>query len=359
MPAVRDVDVTEVGPLPDTTIVGAPVVAAAPAAIAAPVRAASPAPSSAPPPPPPPTTDVARRHRRRWPIVAIVLVLLVGGAIGGVLAANPFATPTYPVPNVVAQSLTSAQQLLAPYDDTVVVAAFVPSRTTVLNTILRMEPPAGTRLPHGSVIHVTASSGPPPVSLPPVVGKSCAAAVAELTHLGFTATCSGVPPAYSATVAAGLAIGLYAGNTPNPSTAAYGRALSVQLSKGPPPVPVPNVVGVPVLQAQTSLQQSGFLSRVAHEYSRTVQPGDVITTTPLPGTSLQPGKTVLIVVSIGAPTTVPSLGGADLATAEGILVGHGLTVIAVHGAVTSRSWTSTPPAGTVVPKGTGVTLYGH
>jgi beta-lactam-binding protein with PASTA domain len=85
----------------------------------------------------------------------------------------------------------------------------------------------------------------------------------------------------------------------------------------------------------------------------------LISTTPIAGTKLQPGKAVTVVVSSGAPTTVPSLGTADLATAESILVDHGLTVIAAHGAITSHSWTSTPPAGTVVPKGTGITLYGH
>jgi serine/threonine-protein kinase len=359
VPAVRDPDLTEVGPLPDTTIVGAAVVSAAPSAPRSVSRSPSPATSAAAPPPPPPLTGVERHHRRRWPIVVLLMVVLIGGAIGGVLAANPFATPTFPLPLVVAQSVTTARAELTAAGFTLVVKGEVASKVATLGTILKQEPAAGTKVAKGTTVYVIQSAGPPPVRLPTVVGKPCRAAVAELRNLGFTASCSGVPPGYSTTVAAGLAMGVFAGNTQSPSTAAYGSALSVQLSKGRPPQPLPNVVGLPGLQALSTLQQSGFVPVAVHEYSRTVHPGDVITTTPLPGTSLQPGKGVRVVVSSGAPTTVPSLGGADLATAERILVDHGLTVIATHGAVSSHSWISTPPAGTVVPKGTGVTLYGH
>ena len=154
---------------------------------------------------------------------------------------------------------------------------------------------------------------------------------------------------------------VYAGNSPNPSTAAYGSALSVQLSKGRPPIPVPNVVGLPGPQALSTLQQAGFIPVASHEYSRTVPPATSSRRRRSPGTPLQPGKAITVRrVSSGAPTTVPSLGSADLATAEQILVDAGLDGdSAVQGAVSSHRWTSTPPAGTVVPKGSAVMLYGH
>jgi eukaryotic-like serine/threonine-protein kinase len=363
-PAVRDADVTEVGPMPDTTVVGEPVVAApvvvAPVVVAAPPQPRqAPVASSASPPPHQPHADVGWSRRRRWPLVVLVLVVLIGGGIGGVLAANPFATPTYPVPLVVGKSFAAAQAVLSADGFGIVVKGEVLSRTAVHGAILNQAPLPNVKVAKGTVIQVIESAGPPPQQIPTVVGKSCAIAVAELTRQGFTASCSGVAPGYSATVPTGLAMGVFAGNSSNPSTAAYGSTLIVQLSKGRPPQPLPNVVGLPGLQARATLQQSGFVPVTVHEYSRSVHPGDVITTTPLPGTSLQPGKGVKVIVSAGAPTTVPSLGSADLATAEAILVDHGLTVLATHGAVTSHSWTSTPPAGTVVSKGTGVILYGH
>jgi beta-lactam-binding protein with PASTA domain len=67
---------------------------------------------------------------------------------------------------------------------------------------------------------------------------------------------------------------------------------------------------------------------------------------------------VAVFVSKGAPATVPSLGHASLSTAEAIIVHAGLTVVAVHGPTTSHNWTTQPPAGTEVPAGSSVTLYG-
>jgi len=40
-------------------------------------------------------------------------------------------------------------------------------------------------------------------------------------------------------------------------------------------------------------------------------------------------------------------------------VNAGLTVLAVHGATNAQTWTTVPSAGTIVPAGSGVTLYGH
>jgi hypothetical protein len=48
----------------------------------------------------------------------------------------------------------------------------------------------------------------------------------------------------------------------------------------------------------------------------------------------------------------------SLSTAETTIVQAGLTVLAVHGPTTSHSWSTQPPAGTEVAKGTAVSLYG-
>ena len=358
VPVVRDADLTEVGPLPDTTIVGAAVVAPLPPPAPAMV-ASAPASPSAPPPATVAVTAAEAHRRRRWPIVALVLVLVLGGALGAVLAINPFATPTYPIPLVVGQSLTTARTTAASAGFTLVVKGGANSLVTAYLGVLKQEPAPGTKLAKGASIDVIVSLGQPPVRIPTVVGTTPAAATAALTHLGFTVSTTGVPPGFSATVAAGHVLGVFSGNAANPTTASHGSALVLQLSKGPPPLPVPDVVGIGGLRALATLQQSGFKPHPVHDYSRTVHAGNVIATTPVAGTSLQPGRAVLVMISMGAPTTVPSLGGADLANAEKILVDHGLTVVAAHGSTTSHNWTTTPPAGTEVPVGTGVILYGH
>jgi len=355
VPAVRD-DVTEVGPLPDTTVIGAPL-AIPPAPVSAP--AAPGPPPAADDVPPPHVPAAAERHRRRWPYVVAVVVLLFGGAIGGVVAANPFATPTYPVPLVVGSTLASARTAVAAvHGDTLVVAGYAPSRILPYNTIMKQEPSPGAKVAAGARIHTIVSSGPPAVTVPSVVDKTCAQAIAILKRVGFTATCPLSDAAFSSTVPRGLAIGVLSGNLTNPATAAYGSALIVELSKGPPPVPVPGVVGLPGIQAVSTLQQAGFNPVVHYEFSRLVHAGNVIATLPGATIKLLPGRSVTVIVSRGAPATVPSLGHASLSTAEQIIVNAGLTVVAVHGPTTSHAWTTQPPAGTEVPAGSSVTLYG-
>jgi eukaryotic-like serine/threonine-protein kinase len=276
-----------------------------------------------------------------------------------VLAINPFATSTYPAPILVGQSLTTARTTASAAGFNLVVKGEASSRVTAYLGVLKQEPPPGTKIAKGASIDVIVSSGEPLVHVVTVVGSTPTAAIASLTHLGFTLSTTGVPPGYSTTVPAGRVLGVFSGNAANPTTASYGSALVLQLSKGPPPLPVPDVIGAGGVEALATLQQSGFKTRHVYAYSRTVHAGDVVATTPTTGTPLQPGRVVLVTISRGTPTTVPSLGGADLANAEKILVDHGLTVIAAHGSPNSHNWTTTPPAGAEVPVGTGVTLYGH
>jgi beta-lactam-binding protein with PASTA domain len=116
-------------------------------------------------------------------------------------------------------------------------------------------------------------------------------------------------------------------------------------------------VGAPGQTAVGALQRAGFRPYVVHEYSRTVHAGNVIATTPASTQSLQPGKRVTVVVSNGAPATVPSLGELSLSESEQRIIAAGLTVLTYHGPRTAKGWTTEPPAGTVVPEGSSVTLY--
>ena len=361
---VRDGDATELGPMPDATMVGASLaVAAAPVPTVAPApppaRANAPAPAPEPHEPPAPPPGVAEaRHRRRWPAVVVVLALLA--AAGGALyALNPFASPTYKVPLVVGSSLDSARAtLLASHGDVLIVASYGPSKVIAQNSVLKQEPPPGALVAAGARVRVILSAGPPAVKVPAIVNTTCAQAVATLTRAGFTATCPLSDAAFSASTPRGFASGVYAGNLLNPATAAYGSPLVVQLSKGPPPIPVPGVLGLPGIQAVSTLQQDGFNPVVAYEFSRLVHAGNVISTVPNAQVKLLPGRSVKVVVSKGAPATVPSLGHSSLSVAEQIIVNAGLTVIAVHGPTNAHHWTTQPPAGTEVPAGSSVTLYG-
>ena len=289
-----------------------------------------------------------------------MLVVLGLVAAAAIYAANPFSTQTYRVPLVVNATIDHATAALhADHAMVLKVDGYAPSLVVANGLVLKQEPPPNALVAQGAVVHVLLSSGPPPRTVPTVIGKTASEAILILRRAGFTANAPPSLYAFSATIPQGMVAQVWSGNAPNPTSAALHSTLSLGLSKGPPPAPVPNVIGSAGLQAVATLRQSGFVPVVVHEFDRAVHAGNVITTQPLPGTKLQPGRAVRVVVSDGAPATVPALGHTSLSKAEQIIVNAGLTVLAVHGATNAQTWTTVPSAGTIVPAGSGVTLYGH
>jgi len=340
----RDADVTTVGAIAhDATIVGSPLIADATVVGDPPALARAP----------------ASTRRRRWPPVAIVIVVAAVAAAGGAYASRGTATPTIRMPALVGDNVARARALLAPRHVTVVISSSEQSRSAPVNQILFQHPSPGAKVPVGGTIHVIDSAGPPPELVPPVLGRSGPSAIAGLVAKGFSATIPLSFEAYSASVPAGRVIAVYAGNAVDPTTAAYGSGLTLQLSKGPPPVPIPSEAGRPGQTVVAALLNLGFAPEVSHAYSRSVRAGNVISTAPAAHARLQPGQVVKVVVSSGPPATVPSLGHLSLVRAEEFINNAGLSVLAVRGPTTSHHWTTRPPAGTVVPQGSGVVLYGH
>jgi serine/threonine protein kinase len=75
-----------------------------------------------------------------------------------------------------------------------------------------------------------------------------------------------------------------------------GAALTVTLSDGPPPVPVPKVVGFSSADAQSTLRQAKLHPSIAMVPALGGAPGDVIDQSPVPGKHVAPGTTVTLSV---------------------------------------------------------------
>lgn len=327
---------------PDATLVGAK-----------PVAEPSPPPVVAVDDPAPATRRPAHRGRRAF---ALVVAVALGVAAGvAIYASRPSPIPVFAMPNVHGLALTSVESELASHNLTID-SPLEPSRTVPVGDVLAQRPAPGIKIRNGSRVVLVASAGPPPVALPVVLGKRGAAAIAALGAVGFHAVAPKLLFAYSPTVPAGDVIAVYSGSAADPESAAYGSSLELALSKGRAPVPIPSVEGLSAQAAAAALQQVGFVEVVRDAFSNTVPAGDVITTEPSAKKMLQPGRRVHVVISLGAPVTVPALGHLTLGDAERLLVDAGLTVVAVEGPTSSDVWSSTPPPGTVVAKGTGVTL---
>jgi serine/threonine-protein kinase len=84
-----------------------------------------------------------------------------------------------------------------------------------------------------------------------------------------------------------------------------GAALSVTLSDGPPPVPVPKLVGYSSADAQSTVEQAKLHPAITMVPALGGAPGDVIAQAPRAGKRLAPGSTVTL--SVGEPHRLRSL----------------------------------------------------
>lgn len=139
-----------------------------------------------------------------------------------------------------------------------------------------------------------------------------------------------------------------------------GGEVTLQVSKGPAPVAVPNVAGVGRDQAIATLQQAGLVVSTTEEYNDGVAAGVAIGTAPVAGTQVRRGDPISLVISKGPPpVTVPSVRDMRSAEATAALQAAGLQVVKrnLTGFVAlDRVVDQTPAGGSTVPKGTTVTI---
>ena len=107
---------------------------------------------------------------------------------------------------------------------------------------------------------------------------------------------------------------------------------------------VPNVVGKSESEAEELIQKANLI--VVHgdaQYSDDVEEGDVISSDPTPGTEVDEGTEVTIVVSLGSqPATVPNLRGKTASAAESALANAGLS------GSSSEDYSDSVPEGQVI-----------
>ena len=130
--------------------------------------------------------------------------------------------------------------------------------------------------------------------------------------------------------------------------------LTLQISKGPPPVAIPDLHGQKLSDAQKALKDLGFKTTVTHDFSVDVPKGYVIGTRPPKGEKLQIGKTVTLVVSKGPRTfPMPNVVLESVAQAKAQLEKLGLIVqTVVTGSGNSLVVGQNPGCGDPRPRGT-------
>ncbi|MDP9074426.1 MAG: Stk1 family PASTA domain-containing Ser/Thr kinase, partial [Actinomycetota bacterium] len=183
-----------------------------------------------------------------------------------------------------------------------------------------------------------------------IIGKPVADAQSELQSLGLKAQ----PDHPQGTVT---------DSQPSKGTTVDRGSVVVLIVKtAPATVPVPDVRNQNVDAATNVLKAAGFVVTTQQQNSPTVPANFVIDQTPAVGTLLAPGSAVTLTVSTGqGQIMVPPEAGKDPVTAGNDLGALGLgarTVDESSNTVPSgRVTRSDPPTGSLVAKGTTVTLY--
>jgi beta-lactam-binding protein with PASTA domain len=162
------------------------------------------------------------------------------------------------VPNVAGQTTSAATGAISGTSLAVGSVSQVFDDHAPAGTVVRTDPAIGTQQRLGTTINLFVSRGPQPVKMPVVVGLSRNQATAALTAAGLGAA---VTLQYSDTIPTGNVISATAsaGQTVN-----HGTAIGLVVSKGPPPVKVPNVVDLHAADAVAQLQSLGLTVVVHH-----------------------------------------------------------------------------------------------
>jgi serine/threonine protein kinase/beta-lactam-binding protein with PASTA domain len=284
-----------------------------------------------PPPPPPVYYDLEEPLHRRpvWPWIAALLFVVAAG-IGGWFLYSQISDRLNSTKPIAVEEYRNMTERLA--RERIKADGFSPvvnhhsSRTTEAGLVFRQDPPAGERRPKGSDVRIWVSTGLPKAEVPSLVGQQSTDAVAALTRLRLKPDLHDVPSSKPA--------GEVTAQDPPPGTKlTVGEAVRVNVSKGPQPVAVPNVIGQAIEQASSVLQASGL--RVDPRYVEDTAPANtVVDQDPSAGSSVGKGTTVTIKVSKGPKTkTVPDVSSTDLASAEQTLRDSGFRFTVVEQAV--------------------------
>ncbi len=317
----------------------------------APASQAAAAPPAAPHDDAPP---VRYRHSKAPWIIAILILAVLGAAFAGwYLGAGPGKTVTVPG-GIAGQTVEQAQQALAGTELTLSVAEEQFSETVPAAAIISSDPASGDTVKADATVSVVVSKGPERYDVPAVKGMSQADAESAITAGNLAI--GTVSQAFDDKVDAGSVVA----SSPKPGASVKpGTPVDLVISKGPAPVPVPDVVGRKVAAAKAALSTVGLKSQVTEKYSESVKDGDVISVKPKPGTVVDSGSRVSLVVSKGPPpVTVPDLIDMPRDQAVSTLQNLGLLANVVQGAATplDRVYSQDPRAGSSLPRGSVVTI---
>jgi beta-lactam-binding protein with PASTA domain/predicted Ser/Thr protein kinase len=292
----------------------------------------------------------ARLVRRSVATIVLLLVLTFGAWAGWV-----YAIPHYTrVPDVIGLSAQQAETRLRDAGLGVRTGPGEYSTSVPTGSIIRTTPGPRTKMRKGRAVVLTPSLGPRLIAVPDVGGRGEDGAARLLTEAGFEVK---VERAFDENVPRGDVIR----QDPGPAQQIQeGSTVTIVVSRGPPPVKVPDVTGQATADARRTLEALAFHVEVTEDFSTDVPRGQVISTDPQSGQRAPKGSTVTLFVSKGPKTfAMPNVVGMQREAAVRKLEALGLSVkvVEIPGTEGDQVVYQDPDRGETVEQGQQVTIY--
>ena len=213
--------------------------------------------------------------------------LLRGSTVSVVISKGP---ERYPMPEVVGSTREEAEKAVTEGRMTVGTVTDVYSETAPVGQVLTASQEAGAQLKPGTVIDMTVSKGPEPITIPDTTGGQADAAVKQLEDLGFEVS---VKEENSATVGAGLVIA----QDPKSGTGKRGDTITLTRSLGPVMVTIPSVRLKSTEEATKLLTDLDLKVEVRMSSDFPIALNIASGTDPAEGTEVAVGSTVVLFVA--------------------------------------------------------------
>ena len=287
---------------------------------------------------------------RKWAPLLLILALLVGGGTW-----YQFTGSYEVVPPVSSLTVDEATVILAPLELGVeVVEEF--SEDIPAGVVIRTDPASGENARKGSPVTLIVSKGQERYLIPSdLTGQDPKDATSALEAL--TLVVSATNEVFDEVIPVGKVVS----TDPVGGTSVKRETpVTILVSKGPAPVEVPPIIGTLITDATTTLGAIGLTTETTREDFDDSVAGTILSTDPIPGTTVPKGTIIKVVLSKGPVLVdVPNVVGMDVATATTTLQGAGFQVKTVNKltvAILNKVYSQNPAAGSKAPKGSVVTL---
>ncbi|GAB77621.1 serine/threonine protein kinase [Austwickia chelonae] len=288
---------------------------------------------------------------RQLAVFAATVVLFLSGLVGWYLLAGPGSQRTVPE-----LSGMSQEQAIAALEAVDLRAEIIPiySEDVRSGLVVSIEPVRGSVVRRSTAVAVSISKGKDRVTIPEIVNQPLDEAKKSIADARLSL--GKVAEEFNESVKTGHVVSAdpTSGTSVKPST-----AVNLVVSKGRKPIEVKDWTGKSFAEAKSALERDGLVAQVSgEEFHNDIPQGAVIKQTPANGTLFK-GAQVSFTISKGSELVkIPKVRGSSESQAVEALraVGLEVEVDRFAGGLFGMAHSTSPKAGSSVPRGTKVVL---